>query len=233
MSPNLIWHWAKQVYTLSPSHLSPGVPKLYPLVPPTPSQFSLLTAVGNLVIFGLVKIMFLISWLLKSFCETRQFMMVLIMVLGEQMPWKPQRQHRAMKNSNCDLPIENLPDVSDIPVLGLFTKGWYWLRGGEIPNGEKAPPQTWDPESSATENLEQLSWAVAAPCQCSSPVSPELVTELPLCSSHWVFLPSMVSEHLSCYCWIFAMSLLFLSSPCCERVFPHPFPTLCRDITTT
>lgn len=56
------------------------------LVPPTPAQFSLLTAARNFVIFGLVKVMFLISWLLKPFCETRQFMMVLIMVLWDQMP---------------------------------------------------------------------------------------------------------------------------------------------------
>lgn len=44
---------------------------------------------------------------------------------------------------------------------------------------------------------------------------PELVPELPLCSLHWVFsLLAMVHEHLSCFCWMFATSLLFLSSPC-------------------
>lgn len=51
-----------------------------------PVQFSLLTVVRNFVIFGLMKVMFIISWILKSFCETRQFMMVLIMVVSDQMP---------------------------------------------------------------------------------------------------------------------------------------------------
>lgn len=53
---------------------------------------------------------------------------------------------------------------------------------------------------------------------------PELVPGLPLCSSHGVFsLSSMVSEHLSCFCWMFATFLLFLSILCSE-----PSPTLFR-----
>lgn len=58
---------------------------------------------------------------------------------------------------------------------------------------------------------------------------PELVPELPPCSSHCVFsLSVMVSEHLSCFCWMFATSLLFLSILCSESS-----PTLFRFCAET
>lgn len=54
---------------------------MFPLLPPLPAEVGLLTAVKNLIISGLVKIMFLISWLLKSSCETKRLMRVLIVAV--------------------------------------------------------------------------------------------------------------------------------------------------------
>lgn len=50
-------------------------------------------------------------------------MVLIVAVLWDQVTRKPRRQHRAMKTSKCDLPIGNLPNILDVPVLGLFIIG--------------------------------------------------------------------------------------------------------------
>lgn len=146
--------------------------------------------------------------------------------------WKPQRQHRAMKTSKCDLPLGNLPKMLDVPVLGLFIRGWYWLwRWWNIKLRKSFSSNPESPVTQRTLSSPAGNWQplVGAVLLCHI----QLVPELSHCFSHSVFsLPVMVSEPMSFFCWIFAMFLLFLSNHCCEIVFPHPFPILRRDITT-
>ena len=172
--------------------------------------------------------MFLISWLLKSLCETKQLTMILLLaVVWDQVTWKPPRQHRAMKTSKCDLLIGNLPNTLEVPALGLFTKGWYWLRGWRDIKLRKSFSS--NPESSATQRTfrspagkwqplwVQFSYVWQNWCLSCLTVSH---TWRSLCPGWYLSLWVSSAGYLPC--------LLFLSSRCCEIVFPHPFPILRR-----
>lgn len=119
-----------------------------------------------------------------------------------------------MKTSNCDLPIGNLPDVLDVPVLGLFTKADTDSGVGKYQTEKKLllKPEILSLLHQRTLSSPAGQWQLLAGVVLLC--HPELVPELPLCSSHWAFsLPMMVSGHLSSSAGCL---------PCLSSSFPVP-----------
>lgn len=171
--------------------------------------------------------MFPISWLLKSVCGTGQFMLVLIKVLRFKCHDSPSDSTEPQKPAAVTFLLGTCQ-------MDQMFQCWVCLLKADTDSG-MGKHQTKEklllkPEILSLLQQRALSspagqWQllVLAVLLCH----PELVPELPLCSLHWVFsLPAVVSEHLSCSCWMFATSLLFPVPA--GRVFPHPF-RLCAE----